>query len=547
MPETFELPNSTGLIGSVEDLGTTLTRVHPEYACNLPHWEFFKETYDGGRKWFECNIFKYIKEGDCEYKERLERAYRFNHTREVVDLVNKYIFKAEVSRKEDAEDYVKKFWANATLQRRDITSFMAIASALSSIYGRVWVVVDTNTPDGIITQADARKIDSRTYCYTVAPQDVLDLSFNLDDGELNWIKVREFHRDDSDPFAYSGLTHQKIRLWTRNEWYLYSLDNVTYGVSKKFELEDSGTHDLGIVPVTYLDHHETENPYTSTPLIADIAYLDRAAANYLSNLDAIIQDQTFSQLVIPAEALALSDSEENNLGQKLLEFGTKRIFLYAGDSNNTPEFISPDPKQAQVILEMVNKIISEIYHSVGMAGERTKQDNAIGIDNSSGVAKAYDFERMNAMLATKAQALEFCENRIVRIVKAWNGEDVDIQDVQDYVHYSRDFDVRNLGSELDIANNLAIIDAPKALRKEQMTTLVEKLYPHLSKKVKDDIVKDIENNWLELPSAEELTTMGIAKTAVGSIRGVIKTGGQNPPGKTAPSGKTGSQGQNNKK
>jgi hypothetical protein len=52
---------------------------------------------------------------------------------------------------------------------------------------------------------------------------------------------------------------------------------------------------------------------------------------------------------------------------------------------------------------MVNKIIGEIYHSVGMAGERTKQDNAMGIDNSSGVAKAYDFERMNAMLATKAQ------------------------------------------------------------------------------------------------------------------------------------------------
>jgi hypothetical protein len=550
MPDTFDLPGGTGMmLGSSTDLGMLLTRVHPEYAHNLPHWKFFKETYEGGRQWFDCNIFKYIKEGCDEYKERLERAYRFNHTREVVDLVNKYIFKAEISRKEDAEDYVKKFWSNATLQRRDITSFMTIASAMSSIYGRVWVVVDNNTPAGVVTQAQAKTADARTYCYTVPPQDVLDLSFNLDDGELNWIKIREYHRDDTDPFAYSGLIHQKIRLWTRNEWFLYSLDNVTYGVSSKFELEESGVHDLGIVPVTHLDHHETENPYVSTPLIADIAYLDRAAANYLSNLDAIIQDQTFSQLVIPAEALAFSDNEENNLGQKLLEFGTKRIFLYSGEANNTPEFISPDPKQAQVILEMVNKIIGEIYHSVGMAGERTKQDNAMGIDNSSGVAKAYDFERMNAMLATKAQALEFCENRLVRIVKAWNGEDVDIEDVQDYVHYSRDFDVRNLGSELDIANNLAIIDAPKALRKEQMTTLVEKLYPHLAQKVKDGIVKDINDNWLELPSAEELTTMGIAKTAIGSVRGIIQSGGQTPPGKSAPSsgGKTGSQGQNNKK
>jgi hypothetical protein len=47
---------------------------------------------------------------------------------------------------------------------------------------------------------------------------------------------------------------------------------------------------------------------------------------------------------------------------------------------------------------VINKIINEIYHTVGLAGERTKQDNAMGIDNSSGVAKAYDFERVNAAL-----------------------------------------------------------------------------------------------------------------------------------------------------
>lgn len=526
------------------DLGKVIQRTHPEYNCNLPHWKFFKETYDGGRKWFECNIFKYIKEGCDEYKERLERAYRFNHTREVVDLVNKYIFKAEISRKEDAEDFIKQFWNNATLHKRGITSFMTIASAMSSIYGRVWMVVDSNSPGGALNIAQAKEQDSRVYCYTVPPEDVLDLSFSLDDGELNWIKIREHHRDDEDPFNYSGKVICKIRLWTRTDWYLYRVDG--WGSTMKYEMEDSGTHDLGIVPVTYLDHHETENPYTSTPLIADIAYLDRAAANYLSNLDAIIQDQTFSQLVIPAEAIAMSDGEENSLGNKLLEFGTKRIFLYSGEAQNTPQFISPDPKQADVILNMVNKIISEIYHSVGMAGERTKQDNAMGIDNSSGVAKAYDFERMNAMLATKAQALEFCENRLVRIVRAWHGQVSEYEDVEEYVSYSRDFDVRNLGSELDIANNLAIIDAPKALRKEQMTTLVEKLYPHLSAKVLNKIKKDIENNWLETPSPEQLTSMGIAQTGIGNIRGTIKSGNQPPSGKQPPNGKTGSQGQNNK-
>lgn len=494
---------TTAINGGV-NFAQVLERRHPLYDQYLPAWTFYKATYDGGRLWFEDNIFKYVKEGDTEYTDRIARAYRFNHTREVVDLVNKYIFKAEISRKEDAEQFIKDFWSNATLQKREISHFMAIASALSSIYGRVWIVVDNNSPGNIISQAQAKASNSRTYCYTVAPQDVLDVSFD-DDGEINWIKIRESVRDDADPLEYTGTITQKIRLWTRNNWYLYTVDPTSS--ASKYELEDSGEHGLGIVPVTYLDHSETENPYTSTALIADIAYLDRAAANYLSNLDAIIQDQTFSQLVIPAEAVAFSDGDEANLGAKLIEFGTKRIFLYSGDAENSPEFISPDPAQAGVILQMVNKIISEIYHSVGMAGERTKEDNAMGIDNSSGVAKAYDFERMNAMLATKAQALEFCENRIVRLVKAWNGETVDLSDVEDYVTYSRDFDVRNLSNEFDIANNLAIINGPKVLRQEQMKTLVDKLYPHLSQKLKSEIAKDIDDNWLAEPTPEELAAM----------------------------------------
>ena len=506
-----------------DELSKVIETRHPEYDFMKPEWDFYKSTYDGGRQWFTKNIFQYIKEGQDEYQERVARAYRFNHTREVVDLVNKYIFKAEIARIDDAEDYIKNFWANATLQKRDINNFMSITSALSSIYGRVWIVVDSTSPGGATTVAQAKKLDARTYCYTVAPTDVVDLSFD-DDGELNWIKIREAHRDDSNPFEYTGKITHKVRIWTREDWYLFKVEGA--GTEKKYQLEDSGRHGLGIVPVTYLDHSETENSYTSTALIADIAYLDRAAANYLSNLDAIIQDQTFSQLVIPAEAIAFSDTDEDNLGQKLLEFGTKRIFLYSGEAQNKPEYISPDPKQAAVILSVVNKIIGEIYHSVGMAGERTKEDNAVGIDNSSGVAKAYDFERMNAMLANKAQALEFCENRIVRLVKAWNGDDVDIEDVEDYVKYSRDFDVRNLGNEFDIANNLAIIQGPKLLRQEQMTNLVDKLYPHLSKKLKEQIEKDIRDEWLKEPTAQEIAAMGVRKSPLPS--------------------KTGTQGQNNK-
>ncbi|MCV5137544.1 hypothetical protein OFB61_23255, partial [Escherichia coli] len=123
---------------------------------------------------------------------------------------------------------------------------------------------------------------------------------------------------------------------------------------------------------------ESESPYFSPSLIDDIAYLDRAVANYLSNLDAIIQDQTFSQLAIPVQSLLPGD--ENHT--KVLEMGTKRVFTYDSEGGNQPFYLSPDPKQAQMIITTIKTVINEIYHSVGVAGERTKQDNAQGIDNS---------------------------------------------------------------------------------------------------------------------------------------------------------------------
>lgn len=65
---------------------------HPEYAGSLPHWNFVEQTYKGGRAWFAENIHGYFKEGPKEFRERKARAYRFNHTREAVDLVDKYVF-----------------------------------------------------------------------------------------------------------------------------------------------------------------------------------------------------------------------------------------------------------------------------------------------------------------------------------------------------------------------------------------------------------------------------------------------------------------------
>jgi hypothetical protein len=464
-----------------------IERRHPEYSENVDHWEFLEDTYEGGREWFRENIFRYIKEGDTEFADRLARAYRFNHSREVVDLLNKYLFKQNIRRNEDdAPDSVKRFWKRATLNGLGIKDLARQISKKSSILGRVGVVIDNTTQgQAVISRADEKKAGVRTYAYIVGPEQLLDYAFD-DMGDLTWALIKECVRDDADPINSSGDEVERFRLWTKTEWRLYQ--EVKEGRRKVVKLVDQGAHNLGLVPVVLADNIISDEEYCAPSLIGDIAYLDRAVANYLSNLDAIIQDQTFSQLAMPAQNVL--PGEDNYT--KLTEMGTKRIFLYDGEGGAQPFFLSPDPKQASMIIETINKIISEIYHTVGLAGERTKQDNAMGIDNSSGVAKAFDFERVNALLAAKADSLEVVENKIVKIVAAWNGEEAKVED-RDLVSYPDDFDTRGLYDEFDIAARLMLIEAPDEVRQEQMKSVLDKLFPQIGETLRKKLDKSLKD------------------------------------------------------
>jgi hypothetical protein len=465
---------------------------HPEYKEYEDHWEFMHSCYEGGREWFKENIFKYLREGDREYDDRVKRAYRFNHTREVVDLVNKYIFKAGVNRREaDAPETVKRFWKSTTLRRRGINEFMKLLAQNTSIYGKVWVVVDSSMPGDVKTVAEAKRIGARTYAYIIPPTDALDASFSKD-GELNWLFVREHVRDDASFTTSNRKKECRYRLWTKQFWAVIVHDGKDAAGKDKYKVSEVGEHNLGRVPAFPADHIIDQDEMTATSLIDDVAYLDRSAANYLSNLDAIIQDQTFSQLIIPAQGMMPGEDDHS----KLLEMGTKRILTFDAQANMSPEYISADPKQAGVILQVIEKIISEIYHTVGMAGERTKQDNSMGIDNSSGVAKAYDFDRMNAMLASKANALQFAENELVALVLAWNSE---TPPEKDLVSYPQNFDVRSLYDEFEIAQKLALVAAPKMVRREQMKITAEKLFPRLSESELKEMKSEIDSDWPEDP------------------------------------------------
>lgn len=488
---TTATTGNSPVVGKVIDqkaLGRLVNRRHPKYNDRFEHWNFVEATYEGGRDWFPKNIFRYLKEGDKEFAGRLTRAYRFNHSREVVDLLDKYLFRQETLRaKEEVPEFIEDFRVRSTRAGLGINELMRQVSKLSSIFGRVGIVVDSTAQEGATSVADAKARGDGVYAYIIDPRKILDYSVD-DRGELNWILIEESYRDDEDPFGDIEPVRPRWRLWDKTSWTLIAERDIRgKRKSRTFEIKDTGTHDLGLVPVILHNHIITDEEWAAPGMIDDIAYLDRAVANYLSNLDAIIQDQTFSQLVMPAQGVLPGDENYNTF----IEAGTKRIFTFDGEGGIAPQYISPDVKQAQLIVDIIQKIINEIYHTVGLAGERTKQDNALGIDNSSGVAKAYDFERVNSLLAAKADSLELTERQVYRLVGAWHDDDQ--LDPNKLVQYPDNFDVRTLYDEFDIAARLMLIEAPDETRRNQMISVIEKLFPMVPDKVQKAMLDELKD------------------------------------------------------
>lgn len=482
-----------------KSLKALIERRHPEFKEKIDHWSFLYETYLGTRDWFQKHIFQFNREGSETYTGRIQRAYRFNHTREVVDLVNKYLFQQDAERTEDVPESLRRFRQCATLSGLNLGDFERQVGQAASIFGRVYVVVDNNyAGDAPTTVADEKAMEGQLYAYIVHPEQFLDCGYDKG-GQYSWVLLLENVRDDNDPFTSSGEVVQQYRLWTRTDWALFGVNS-----RGKVSLIDTKPHDLGVVPVLKCDHIESDKKYVVPALIEDIAYLDRASANYLSNLDQIINDQTFSQLVMPAQGVLAgapaandkdpSDPDHEARRRHIVKLGTSQILLYDGEHGAAPAYINPDPRQASLIVSVVQKIINEIYHTVGLAGERTKQDNAMGIDNSSGVAKAFDFERVNALLSAKADSMQAFSNRLETLVKIYAGEDGSFTDRgEDTVKYPMNFDVRNLLEDLAIANEMALMAAPIEIRRVQMGHIVDKLWPLMREADKKKLKLAIDN------------------------------------------------------
>jgi len=465
-------------------VSSIIVRRHPEYHRMVNKWDFWLDSYLAPLDEYSIKyLFKNEKEGDDEFKQRCERAYRENHSKRVVDLINTYLFKEDAVRKTE-DKQLKNFIADADGRGHNLRQFFKGVSLFSSIFGRVYVVVDRKDPENY-TGTYKDNLQSSVYCYLLHPQDVLDIAFD-DYGNVRWALVRERVRDDEDPFTCSGEMRDRYRLWTVGKWYLWDDEGNETG---------SGNTGLDCVPIVPVNNEETLSDYYAPSLISDVSYLDKSIFNNYSRLDVIVGDQTFSQLIFPIEgALTTAVADDQEMQKQMMARAVNRILFYSANSEARPEYISPDASQAEFILNMIQHQTRQLYACLGLQNE----GNGDTKDYKSGLSKSYDFDKLNKLLASKADNLEQAEIKVFNIVKQWKVITADVE-----VDYPDEFDVKTLAQEIMLAQELSLLDISQKFIKEVFKRVVAKALPKIPEEKLKEILKEIEEKDYEAEMVKE--------------------------------------------
>jgi hypothetical protein len=491
-----------------------LARRHPAYDELLPHWQFLIDTFEGGPGWLKKHIVRFYKEGDREFEDRLKRAYRDNISRDVVEIWSAHTFKVPVTRAEGAPAAVLDFWkrANRGKDAVSIDDLMREASDKSGAVSPIYLVVDMpaapRLPEGqVLTQAHAQSLGLRPYAYIVYPTDVLDFGLDEDD-EFTWVLIREYKRDDEDPFTASGKFRERFRLWTRTSWHLY--EKTGENGPTAYRLVEEGEHPLGRVPVIQLAHKKGPSRYRAIALTEEIAYKDKAVANFESCLSNVICDQTFSQLAIPDAGL-IASTEKNAEGrrEKMIKMGTRRIFLFNDKAQHAPHFLSPDASQGKLILEAIDRLREQIFEDALLDTEGGQKASRA----KTATEASFDFEKLNSALSEKARGLEAAERQLAELVCLWTKTPYEPDDVATWVVYPRRFNVKALADELQEALTVKQVgDLGPTFWQRYLEGLVRKLLPDVSDDDFAAIVEEIkQNNQL----AQLLTLGAIHEQALG--------------------------------
>lgn len=402
---------------------------------------------DGG------HLVQHKRETLEKYQSRQELAYFLNYTAPAVNSHVDPIFRQEISRDWTGGKLWEQFVDDTDNAGTKIQGLAKRAALGAKLFGVNFIVMD-NDPDQPATLAEVIEQRKLPYAFIVEPDRVVDARTDKF-GRLTKFSYKEAKDDAEDDDDYN------IRTFTATGWYVTDKDGKQIA---------QGKYGIKRVPVTIWASREMDPAVVFQPSeFASIAKANKAIYQLCSWLDEILQNQAFSVLIYPSTE-----------GQSLV-IGTNNVLGFSEDASHAPDFIAPPADPAKMITDQIDRLIQEIYRMANLTLVTGVQKQ------TSGVAKAWDFERTNQTLSDFAANCQAAEMDMADIFARWTAQDVKYE-----VSYPTDFKIVDVADELDNAEKATSLQLGSTFLVEVAKKVLYAYMPDLDDKTFDAIVEEIK-------------------------------------------------------
>jgi hypothetical protein len=271
------------------------------------------------------------------------------------------------------------------------------------------------------------------------------------------LKIKEY--EDEEKCVY--------RVWERDRVTVYEVDedNSEHTVIEQYE------NQMGHIPASFLYGQRSHERGIGISQIADIADMNRAIYNELSELEQVIRISNHPTLVMTEGVDASAGA-----GSTIIIEDTDI------DPSLKPYLLQPSSQSIGSIIESVGTKIDMIDRMANLSSMRSTSKAT-----ASGVSLKIERELLNVKLAQIADNLEICEEHIFKHFGHFY--DVDYDGVIDYPD---NFDMTDTYTELDFLLKASAAPVSSAQYKTEIAKQIARIVVEDEEQM-DAIVKEIEN------------------------------------------------------
>ena len=410
-------------------------RRHPEYLEHENSYRRCAEAYAGGSAYIDRALIRHVSEIDIEFAERKRRAYYFNYPRCIARRITQYALAVPPVRT-GADPARLEDWSRTGLRTNEV---MRQLSTMLTVYGRVWLQVDSPDFDPPVSRSRAAAENLHPYVRILPPLAVTDWSVGRN-GRLEWALIREDVYENGDP-GRPGRKVETLKLLQRGSWRLFRKTEGTVVEAGSGSLPGS---EIPLVEVTEPDGFGGGGGHW----FEDAVRISEAILNNESESQMNMVKQMFGLLVV-SESFARGALPRNSVpgGSFASTVARSAAVIESVEEKGISRYITPSGVPGTLLRQENEALKRELFDLVGLSVAGCSREA------QTAESKAWDFQNATQFLSSRADLLEQSEQRAWELLHAFDPA-IPVPSVV----YNREFAVREL--EKSIASLLQLAELP---------------------------------------------------------------------------------------